>query len=56
MKRLLKYIGQKIEAIFIWSSGANNDILRSVPTEKNKYFGNRKNYARIKKYNIIYKL
>ena len=39
MKRLLKYIGQKIEAIFIWSSGANNDILRSVPTEKNKYFG-----------------
>ena len=39
MKRLLKYLGQKIEDIFIWSSGANNDILRSVPTEKNKYFG-----------------
>jgi len=39
MKRLLKYLGQKIEDIFIWSSGANKDILKSVPTEKNKYFG-----------------
>ena len=39
MKRLLKYLGQKIEDLFIWSSGANKDILKSVPTEKNKYFG-----------------
>jgi hypothetical protein len=39
MKRLLKYLGQKIEDVFIWSSGANKDILSAVPTEKNKYFG-----------------
>jgi hypothetical protein len=39
MKRLLKYLGQKIEDVFVWSSGANKDILNSVPTEKNKYFG-----------------
>lgn len=39
MKRLLKYVGQKIEDVFIWSSGANKDILSAVPTEKNKYFG-----------------
>jgi len=39
MKRLLKYIGQKIEDVFVWSSGANKDILSSVPMEKNKYFG-----------------
>jgi hypothetical protein len=39
MKRLLKYLGQKIEDVFIWSSGANKDILTAVPTEKNKYFG-----------------
>lgn len=39
MKRLLKYLGQKIEDVFVWSSGANKDILSAVPTEKNKYFG-----------------
>jgi hypothetical protein len=39
MKRLLKYVGQKIEDVFIWSSGANKEILSAVPTEKNKYFG-----------------
>jgi hypothetical protein len=39
MKRLLKYLGQKIEDVFVWSSGANKDILSAVPMEKNKYFG-----------------
>jgi hypothetical protein len=39
MKTLFKYIGRKIENFFIWSSGANLDVLNSVPTEKSKYFG-----------------
>lgn len=28
-----------MENFFIWSSGANLDVLNSVPTEKSKYFG-----------------
>ena len=39
MKNLLKYVYQKVEDVFVWSSGANRDILSAVPTEKNKYFG-----------------
>lgn len=39
MKTLFKYIGRKMENFFIWSSGANLDVLKSVPTEKSKYFG-----------------
>jgi hypothetical protein len=39
MKTFFKYIGRKMENFFIWSSGANLDVLNSVPTEKSKYFG-----------------
>lgn len=39
MKSIFKYIGRKIENFFLWSSGANLEVLSSVPTEKSKYFG-----------------
>jgi hypothetical protein len=39
MKKLIKYIFKKIENLFLWSSGADLDILSLVPMEKSKYFG-----------------
>ena len=39
MKKLLKYIGRKLEYLFLWASGANPEILYDIPTEKSKYFG-----------------
>jgi len=35
----IKLIFKIIEKVFIWSSGADTDILNQVPTEKSKYFG-----------------
>ena len=37
MKKLLKYIGRKLEYLFLWASGANPEILYDLPTEKSKY-------------------
>ena len=39
IKSIIKYLGRKLENIFLWSSGANLEVLSSVPTEKSKYFG-----------------
>jgi hypothetical protein len=39
MKELLKYLGHKINNLFLWSSGADLEILNQVPIEKSKYFG-----------------
>ena len=39
MKKIIKYIGKKIETLFLWASGADLEILNMVPTEKSKYFG-----------------
>lgn len=39
MKRIINYIGKKIENFFLWSSGADITILEQVPMEKSKYFG-----------------
>ena len=35
----IKYIWQRIYRFFLWSSGADIEILDRVPHEKNKYFG-----------------
>jgi hypothetical protein len=39
MKNLIKYPFQKIYKFFLWSSGADLDILKEAPTDANKYFG-----------------
>ncbi len=39
MKKLIKYLGNKINNLFLWSSGADIEILNQVPMEKSKYFG-----------------
>ena len=39
MKKTLKYFGSKIELLFLWSSGADMEVLRQVPMDKSKYFG-----------------
>lgn len=39
MKKTIKYIGKKIEDIFLWASGAEVEVLKMVPSEKSKYFG-----------------
>jgi hypothetical protein len=39
MKKIIKFIFKKIENLFLWSSGADLDILNKVPMEKSKYFG-----------------
>ena len=39
MKKLIKYPFQKMYEFFLWSSGANLDILKQAPTDKSKYFG-----------------
>jgi hypothetical protein len=36
---MFKYLFKKLENFFIWSSGADSQILEKVPTEKSKYFG-----------------
>jgi len=33
------FIFRRIETLFLWSSGANLEVLDQVPTEKSKYFG-----------------
>mgnify|MGYP005992275671 CR=1 FL=1 len=39
MKKLIKYPFQKIYKFFLWSSGADLEILKQAPTDVNKYFG-----------------
>jgi len=39
MKNLIKYPFQKLYKFFLWSSGADLDILKQAPTDQNKYFG-----------------
>lgn len=39
MKNAVKYFFKKLEAFFLWSSGANIDVLQQVPMEKNKFLG-----------------
>jgi hypothetical protein len=39
MKKLIKYPFQKLYKFFLWSSGADLDILKKAPTDANKYFG-----------------
>ncbi|PIB32239.1 hypothetical protein BFP78_10345 [Gaetbulibacter sp. 5U11] len=39
MKNLIKYPFQKIYKFFLWSSGADLEILKQAPTDANKYFG-----------------
>ncbi|WP_055448539.1 DUF4407 domain-containing protein [Lacinutrix mariniflava] len=39
MKNLIKYPFQKIYKFFLWSSGADLEILKEAPTDTNKYFG-----------------
>ncbi|WNH11755.1 DUF4407 domain-containing protein [Thalassobellus suaedae] len=39
MKKLIKYPFQKIYKFFLWSSGADLDILKQAPTDNNKFFG-----------------
>ncbi|WP_418510959.1 DUF4407 domain-containing protein [Corallibacter sp.] len=39
MKKLIKYPFQKIYKFFLWSSGADLEILKQAPTDNSKYFG-----------------
>ncbi|XMO86747.1 DUF4407 domain-containing protein [Algibacter sp. AS12] len=39
MKKIIKYPFQKLYKFFLWSSGADLDILKQAPTDANKYFG-----------------
>jgi hypothetical protein len=39
MKKPIKYLFKKIDNLFLWSSGADLQILNQVPMEKNKFFG-----------------
>src|SRR5688572_16988105 len=39
MKKIITAIGNNIENLFLWSSGASLEILKHVPSEKSKYFG-----------------
>jgi hypothetical protein len=39
MKKLIKYPFQKLYKFFLWSSGADLNILKNAPTDANKYFG-----------------
>lgn len=39
MSKVFKFFFSRFENFFIWSSGANRDVLSQVPTEKSKYFG-----------------
>jgi hypothetical protein len=39
MKKLIKYPFQKLYKFFLWSSGADLEVLKKSPTDVNKYFG-----------------
>ena len=39
MKNSIKYFFRKVENFFLWSSGADLNILHQVPMEKNKFLG-----------------
>ena len=39
MKQIIKYILNKLFDLFLWSSGADMDILKKAPTDNNKYYG-----------------
>jgi hypothetical protein len=39
MKKFIKYFLRKIETFFLWSSGADLNVLQQVPMEKNKFLG-----------------
>lgn len=39
MKNSIKYFFRKIENFFLWSSGADLNVLQQVPMEKNKFLG-----------------
>lgn len=39
MKKIIKYPFQKVYKFFLWSSGADLEILKQAPTDNNKYFG-----------------
>lgn len=39
MKNFIKYFFRKIENFFLWSSGADLNVLQKVPMEKNKFLG-----------------
>jgi len=39
LKRLIKKPFEEIYTFFLWSSGAELEILKQAPTDKNKYFG-----------------
>jgi hypothetical protein len=39
MKKLTKYFFKKLETFFLWSSGADLEILKQVPIENNKFLG-----------------
>jgi len=39
IKKIIKKTFRKIHQLFLWSSGADLEILNQVPTDKNKYFG-----------------
>lgn len=39
MRKVLRFLFSPFESFFLWSSGANLDVLKQVPTEKSKYFG-----------------
>lgn len=39
IKEIIKKPFRKIHQLFLWSSGADLEILNQVPTDKNKYFG-----------------
>jgi hypothetical protein len=39
MSKVFKFFFTRVEIFFLWSSGANLDVLSKTPTEKSKYFG-----------------
>jgi len=39
MKKILQYPFKQLYKLFLWSSGANMEILKQSPTDANKYFG-----------------
>jgi hypothetical protein len=39
MSKVFKFFFTRVEIFFLWSSGANLDVLSNIPTEKSKYFG-----------------
>jgi len=39
MKKLIKYPFQKLYKFFLWSSGAELEVLEQAPHDKNKFFG-----------------